>query len=307
MDFYSGAFDLEDHALSRINAQMQFLKAVRDYAPDVLKALRAGPRDAFYDAELHESHWRIMGRYWLDILSLGNGRTLEDARLENYEFLKSRGQPTDPLDPEKAKLLTDRLEPLARSIWQWSRTSGLDADWCRARAFFTIVQWVFAENKSYFSDHTEIRTPVMDWSYDHPNVGTPFQFEEFKFEWAWHPGRTSRSVITRVIRSLFEKDLREYLDKTEASFKEQTGIKTKLKEKRGDKHFHWFVLFQVNKLSYSEIVRTYFPKRSNEKRLEYISDDTKVVRKAINELAKFIDLPLRKEATKPGRRPRRTT
>src|SRR5438067_1944718 len=285
MDFYPGTFDLEDHTLSRINAQMQFLKAVRDYAPDVLKALRCGPAKAFYRAKLHESHWRIMGRYWMDIHSLGNGRTLEDARLENYEFLKSRGQPTDPLDPTKAKLLTRRLQPFAQSIWRWSKKSGLDSDWCRARAFFTIVQWVYAENKSYFSDNTEITQPKMDWSYDHPEVGIPFQFDDFKFEWAWHPGRTSRPVITRVIRSMFEKELREYLDKTEVSYKQQTGVKTRFKEKRGTKHFHWLVLFQVNRLSYQEIVRIQFPKRSNENRLEYLSDDTKVVRKAINELA----------------------
>lgn len=302
MRFYSGAFDLEDHALSRINAQMQFLRAVKDSVPEVLCELRDKPLKAFYRAKLHESHWRIMGRYWLDLLSLGSGGTLEDARVANLDFLRSRGQPIEPLDARTTLKLTRELTPLAQSLWKWSRDNGLDADWCRARGFFTLVQWVYAETKGYFSDNTPIREVVIDWSYDSPDVAMPVQLEEFEFEWAWHPGRTSRSVITRVIRARFEKELREYLDKTETMFKDQTGVKTRLVEKRGDKHFYWLAQFQVKRSSYAEIVRMHFPGRTNGKRTEHVSDNTKVVRKAINDLSKFIDLPLRLEATRPGRR-----
>lgn len=282
---FEGEFDTEDQLLSKIGAQTQFLKAVKKHAPEVIDSLRAGPFQCFRDAELHKDHWRTMGRYWLDLFALGNGKTLEDAIQENYDFLKSRRYPTS-LDEKTAQVLTARLTPLVASLWNWSKNSGLDSDWCRARAFFTLVAW--AENSK-----TEL---MADWSYGRAELELPdFQCEDFNFAWAWHPAYTSRSKIDRIVRQRFDNEWRAYLDDTARNFKGE-HLTGRVKTKREPEHFTWLVWYQVRKppMSPEEICDALGIKRDPQ---SYLSDDTKKVRKAINEIAHFLGLPLRPAKT----------
>lgn len=71
-------------------------------------------------------------------------------------------------------------------------------------------------------------------------------------------------------------------------------------------NFFWLVLVQVKRMSAREVVAQCFPERTPDGPLKYSSDTTKFVRKAINDLANLIDLPLREDAKRPGRRPIRT-
>jgi len=298
MEFYSGALDLEDHTLSRINAQMQFLKAIRRHASNVLDELRDELLVYFRSAKLHESKPHMMPLYWFYVLTLGRGGSLREAIHEHAVFLKSKGF-VPSLDKAVLSLTTERLRPLANGLWSWSEANGLDVDWVRQRAFFTLAHWVYNGAKSTLREHSGMKDSQNDWSYNHPDVAIPFELKDFTFAWAWHPARDSRSSITKIIRQRFKEKLQENLDNTEATFKEQTGIKTPLKRKHNEEHFHWLVLFQVKKMSYSEIVGP------SDLRKGYLSDDTKKVRKAINDLARLIDLPLRSEGTRPGRRPKK--
>jgi hypothetical protein len=220
---------------------------------------------------------------------LGEIGALKAASEEHREFLKSKGYQIN-LDTEGFRLLTKRLQPLVTSLWTWSKNSGLDADWCRARAFFTLARLSYSKAAGDAS--------TIDWGYDHPEPGITFNCEDFSFSWAWHPARTSRSDITRIIRERFRRELKEYLDETEQRFK----LKKRVTRKRDKTHFLWLVLVQVKRISAREVIAQCFPERMPNGLLEYSSDSTKFVRKAISDLANFIDLPLREDAKRPGRR-----
>lgn len=291
--YYDGEFDFDDQILSRINAQMQFLRAVHDHAHEVLVNLHNGPLECFRSAKLDETKPQLMPLYWFEVLSLGRNQSLMEAYEEHREFLKSKGYQIN-LDTEGFRLLAKRLQPLVTSLWKWSKDSGLDADWCRARAFFTLAHLSYSKAVGDVSK--------LDWSYDHPEPAIAFACEDFSFSWAWHPARTSRSEITRIIRERFSSELKEYLDETEQRFK----LKKRLTKKRDETHFFWLVLVQIKRMSAREVVDQCFPERKPHGPLEYSSDTTKSVRKAINDLANFIDLPLREDAKRPGRRPIRT-
>jgi hypothetical protein len=75
--YYDGEFDFDDQILSRINAQMQFLKVVHDHAHEVLLNLHNGPLECFRSARLHESKPQLMPLYWFEVSSLGRNRSFK--------------------------------------------------------------------------------------------------------------------------------------------------------------------------------------------------------------------------------------
>ena len=169
---YNGEFDFDDQILSKINAQMQFLKAVHDHAPEVLLNLHNGPLEYFRSSKLDQSKPQLMPLYWFEVLSLGKNQSLTEAYEEHREFLKSTGYQIN-LDREGFRLLTKRLQPLVTSLWTWSKNNGLDTDWCRARAFFTLAHLSYSKAVGDVSK--------LDWSYDHPEPGVAFAGEDFFF------------------------------------------------------------------------------------------------------------------------------
>jgi hypothetical protein len=142
--YYDGEFDFDDQILSKINAQMQFPKAVHDYAPDVLLNLNHGPLEYFRSSKLDQSKPQLIPLCWFEVLALGRNQSLIEAYEEHREFLKSKGYQIN-LDREGFRLLTKRLQPLVTSLWKWSKDNGLDTDWCRARAFFTLAHLSYSK------------------------------------------------------------------------------------------------------------------------------------------------------------------
>ncbi len=69
------------------------------------------------------------------------------------------------------------------------------------------------------------------------------------------------------------------------------------------RHIEWLVDYQIKEMGFLAISNK-IKSEDSMNREPYLSDDTKKVRKAINELAKTISLPLRSEGRLPGRRPK---
>jgi capsule polysaccharide modification protein KpsS len=114
----------------------------------------------------------------------------------------------------------------------------------------------------------------------------------------WEPTYDYRKAIKREILQSFNQHLEEYLDRMESLVEERGCVRTKTKNE--PEHFEWLACFQVKGMSYTKIKDRFKPQAPSQK--TYLSDDTKAIRKAINDLAKYIGLSLRKDGTAPGRR-----
>jgi hypothetical protein len=134
------------------------------------------------------------------------------------------------------------FEPVQDSLLAWSRRWNLDEDWCRAFAFFTLATWLMDPDKRN----------NRDWNYMGINWEIPVEVEDFKLEWAWHPLRTSRIEIERLMRSLFEKEMKKHLDKTEQRFVQNSGaVRPRMKTQLA--HFEWLISYQIEGESQSAI------------------------------------------------------
>ena len=181
---------------------------------------------------------------------------------------------------------------LRRSLLDWARVWHLEAEWCLQHALTTMLHW----------HHFPPELKKLEWQQGGGGWVVSTNEEErrflFKHE-GWEPTYAYRRTIKQEIRRAFNQHLDEYLDRIESLAQERGYVKTKTKNER--EHFEWLACFQVKGMSYSEIKDTFRPQTiSTEK--TYLSDDTKAIRKAINDVAKYIGLHLRKEGTTPGRR-----
>lgn len=264
-------FDNEDYALSRIGAQQVFLRTVNEIVPEVLDDLNKESFDLFREA------YRVpVEHYHMKELS-DEGNELANALWYVIPVIREEIWSDDPKEFALFK----------KSLWNWSEKWNLNTDWCRIRAFYTIATWLLEPKKR----------SELDWYYDNPEWMTKCEIEDYEFKWAWHPGRTPRTVIERVMRNLFESRMKEYLDRVEERFFIENSARRALNKKQ-EEHFAWLVLFHVKNMAYKDIFNRYKEKNN-------LGTD-KAIRKAINETARLIDLPLQQNSRNPGR-PRKTS
>ena len=189
----------------------------------------------------------------------------------------------------------ERINEFRESLFNWSRRHRLDMTWCRERAYETLDWWCFSQEsfKMRMWDYDGAYQPIIAFRGDHP---------KFTFEYkTLYPRDGFRRDVKNRIMEAVEKELEAFLDEREALAKENGMVVAR--QKREKQHFEWLVLFQINHLSYAEIYKAYFPIIFDDaKKKGTISDRTKQIRKAVHAVAKFIDLPLRVDGTKPGRR-----
>jgi hypothetical protein len=102
----------------------------------------------------------------------------------------------------------------------------------------------------------------------------------------WNPLVESRSAAEARMRNEAEQRIKEQLNATESRLSEAGADRTPVKT-TGLDHFRWLVLYQVNRKSHQKIADEVFRERQ-------------AVRKAVNETAQLISLPLR-DPTRPGR------
>lgn len=259
MNPYSGEFDYGDLALTRANLQNRFLGYVKEHAPEVLEDLRRDPLKHFIKARLNVGHPGINCQDWQCLASIGTEAAPDAATVK-------------------------ALMPLRKSLWRWSQDNGLDVDWCRATAFFTLAKWSRSATKD------------ADWNYPQPLLlgQNNFSENEFLFRIAWQPAYRSRSRVKQAAERLFKAELEKYLDDIETGWKNRGMVR--LKKKHAVDHFYWLILFQVKGKEFQDVFKIAFPRQSG--------DDTRHLRAEIGELADLIDLPLRPEPRLPGRRPK---
>jgi hypothetical protein len=102
----------------------------------------------------------------------------------------------------------------------------------------------------------------------------------------WNPLIESRSAAEARMRNEAEQRIKEQLNATAARLSDSGADRTPVKN-TGLDHFRWLVLYQVTRKSHRQIAGEVFRERQ-------------AVRKAINETARLISLPLR-DPTRPGR------
>ena len=197
------------------------------------------------------------------------------------------------------------IEQFIIKLFDWSINHGLDAMWCRQFAYETLDLW--SQSERYRN--------ARFWWYTTAHVSRPGQrdewvmlllnFEprpqEFVFKWSTlFPVEGFRGKEKKLITEKFRQELDAFLDRCEDEA-EGANLVSVLHTKTRE-HLEWLADFQVKQMGYKEV---YEANVCSTLPTPYSSDDTKTVRQAINKLARLIQLPLRREATRPGRRPKR--
>jgi hypothetical protein len=181
---------------------------------------------------------------------------------------------------------------LRGSLVRWSNAWHLKPEWCLEFALRTMWEW---------NNFPPQREKLM-WQQGGGGWVVPTREEERQFTFehpGWEPTYDFRKSIKQEIQEAFNRQLEAYLDRIETLVKDRGFVKTKRKNE--PEHFEWLACFQVKRMSYGEI-KDSFKQQANQSKKVYVSDDTKVIRKAVGDLAKFIELPLREDGTAPGRR-----
>jgi hypothetical protein len=214
-------FDTPEHLISQRGAQHELLREIKRTAPEVLDDLSREPFGLYREirGEPAEYHSRLRG---------------ERLTAKENEVANAHPYITSAIWRDMAEGKADEFEPLVESLGCWSKRWNLDEDWCRAFAFFALATWLMVPEKR----------AKRDWNYMGINWGIQFEVEEFKFEWAWHPLRSHRAEIESVMREMFEKQMKEYLDRIDKRFVDQSGAVRAL-TKTQPAHFAWLVSYQI--------------------------------------------------------------
>jgi hypothetical protein len=274
------------------HARDYFLRVVRELAPDVLLDLSKKPFDCYrrtglhFDATAHQEKLEELNPY---------DQIREMSRLRHQHQWNS-------LDwqhhfENEIIIYNEHLSALQKSIFEWSQTWNLDAAWCRQRAYHTLDYWCSSpvSHKSLVWNYEPAWGPIVAFRQgEHPR---------FVFEYkTLYPRVGMRAELERLITEDFQAQLKAFLDSRERMAKD-AGM-SPVRKKREEMHFAWLVFFQVNEMSYERILEQYFPKEyATAKRDGCISERTKRIRKAVNEVSRLIRLSLRKDGIAPGRRP----
>ncbi len=285
---------------SQIDARKFFLHVIDYCAPKAVQALQEEPY-----------HLYLKTSFRIDLTSYHSSKHLSKQIVAmTLDGKDRRGVPQwseVELEPSSWSFDYDEnLIKLRESLFQWSKNQHLDAMWCRAFAYQTLDYW------------SRLPERCNDVSWYSATNGTPScLFRPLPYEEAASKeqrtltfvreledySRTKRAQIRAGAVKAFEQYLDSHLDQMEATANKR-GFAATLK-KREPLHFEWFVNFQVNGMSYEDVFALHFPNlhASLKQQGKLSSDNTKAIRKAINEISRIIELPLRPEGKAPGRRP----
>jgi hypothetical protein len=272
------------------HARDVFLMTLSEMLPEVLRDLERSSLEYYrksglhFDDAAHQERLKHLNQY---------DRIREMTRLQQHH----RWSSPEWNNFEEEEITYDQnLSALQKSIFQWSRKWRLDASWCRERAFHTLDYWC-----SYPDSHKRLA-----WNYE-PVWETVVAFRQgehprFRFEYkTLYPREGHRSRLEQRITEAFRRELKAFLDSREQIAKE-AGMKP-VPKKREKSHFEWLICFQVKGMSPKEILAHYEPHvyegaigRGS------LSEYTKRIRKAVNEVSRLIGLPLRIDGIAPGRR-----
>jgi hypothetical protein len=200
------------------------------------------------------------------------------------------------------------IEQFILTLFNWSNKYGLNATWCRQFAYETLDLW----------SQSERYRKARIWWYTTAHVSSsrlgksnrksvmllrPFEPwpQEFVFKWTTlYPVQGFRGTEKKLISAKFDKELDTFLNRCEQQAQDANLVRSVRKNTR--EHLQWLVDFQVRRMGYNEIRGTGKSRKTSPNSPQSSGDETKTVRQAINQLAKLIELPLRDEPRRPGRR-----
>ncbi|MDQ3635428.1 MAG: hypothetical protein M3405_13100 [Acidobacteriota bacterium] len=262
------------------HARDYFFDAIKEVKPEILDDLADEPYRLYKAAglalerERYEKEFENLEFY---------DRIRAMARLESQHRWN---HPSWYEHYEKKKVnYNQNIRALQKSIFDWSKKHNLNVDWCRARAYETLNLWYFSHS---FYEH-RIWTSETEMQ---PMIATHKGERDFVFRInSNYPMFGFRSDEEKRITRAFKQELKSFLVEREKLAK-KNGMK-KPKQKRTYLHFIWLARWQLNEdLTHEKIAEQ--DERSN-------SIEVQAVSKAIKELAKLINLPLRK--SKRGKKP----
>jgi hypothetical protein len=190
-----------------------------------------------------------------------------------------------------------KIHIFLESMFEWSKHYHLDIVWCRHLAYETLDLW--CQCPYYRSIRYWTYTEGLPPSYL-PQPPEPLYFQNrFIFE-----AETDYPVIgffdevkKRIMKDC-ERQIVAFLKSREDDAQGYGLRKTIIKRELS--HFEWVAKYQVIGASFKEISGVPENQRGTGKNCS-LPEDTSKVRKAVNELARLIDLPLRPEGRRPGR------
>ena len=278
----------------KLSALETFVRAPREEAPRLWQGEFDDPDQSLSRTGARLYYLRAIKKVHPAVLEALAGEPLERfraAKLHEYHF-RTLGSVWRDIEASEIPESEPMLVPLRESLWAWAERWNLNDDWFRARAFFTLADWCFKPET--FAG--------LKWSYGILIWGHEFKVEPFKFKWAWNPLKESRFVAERVMRAAFDEMMRQYFDETEAR---ATSLGYKPTRRKIElKRFEWLLCFQIKGMTYAQICEQENPQLyADHEARGTLGDHTKRIKKAINDLAKLMFLPLDKERTTPGRRP----
>ncbi len=251
-------------------AMLQFLRAIKRIAPEVLSSLASDV------LPLYQSVYLSGAEFDRDYLI--NGFTNEISN-----GVGSAGR--IPIASMPDDLLLERsggngFFKLRIAVWRWAKLFHLDGR-VLDFAMRTLKTW----NQSSAMEER-------DWEYGlespiilDPQLGFRFEYPQ------WQPGADTWSSYEKKFDLALSRAKDEYKQKMRLTLK---GIKSgKPVGKYKSEHFEWLVYFQSKKKDYEEIYEMY--------KAACNVGSVKTVSKAVKESAMLIDMPLRDTGRKPGR------
>jgi hypothetical protein len=192
------------------------------------------------------------------------------------------------------------LSQAVEGIFRWSEAVSLDAEWCRRYAYETLDLWCREPDYRgkriwqclpYSLPITLSEVGIIHLSFPEMSIQYPVTFSKAE-------------LIAELKKHIYEA-LEKEIDDSLSRARLRTAVdKRKLMTKYNLDHFDWLIDYQFRGKSFKEIARADSVDDSQNK--ESIPDDTKKVRKAVNQLAKLLELPIRHDVNKVGRPPKKS-
>jgi len=221
------------------DARDYFLDAVKEVKPEVLDDLANEPFRLYkaaglaFERELYKKEFADLEHF---------------ARIRAIAPLESQHRWNHPRWFEHFENnivdYDENTRAMQKSIFDWSKSHNLDANWCRARAYETLDWWYWSE--SFYENRL--------WNYE-TEMQPVFSnrtdiFFTFKYR-STYPVFGFRPDEERNITEVFKQELKSFLDERERIAKENGMVKPK--QKREYLHFIWFAYFQVKEWTQPQI------------------------------------------------------
>lgn len=230
-------------SLSVRDARDYFLDAVKEVKPEVLDDLAGEPFRLYkaaglaFERERYEKEFENLEHF---------------ARIRAIAPLESQHRWNHPRWFEhfenKEVDYNENTRAMQKSIFDWSKSHNLDANWCRARAYETLDWWYWFE--SFYENRL--------WNYEtemQPIFSNRTDiFFTFKYR-STYPVFGFRPDEERNITEAFKRELKSFLDERERIAKENGMVKPKVKHEY--LHFIMFAHSQVKEWTQEEIAKKF--------------------------------------------------